>query len=85
MEKAKAALEAEKASGPVATPAPALPTPSPPKPLIEIAQPGLSDAEKKKLDELRKLKEANKLKKQEVKKDDDLGLPKMNAPSLPPV
>ena len=49
------------------------------KELVEIAASGMSDAEKEKLEQLKKLKEANKLKKKETKKDNDLGLPKLTA------
>ena len=44
---------------------------------------GMSDAEMKKLEELRNLKKAGALKKQEPKAD--MGLPKIKADALPPV
>lgn len=44
----------------------------------------MSEAEKKKIEELQKLKKAKKLKKEE-KPSNDLGLPKLNRDALPPV
>lgn len=56
-----------------------------PKELIEISAPaGMSEAERKKLEELSKMKRAGTLKKQEAPKN-DLGLPKLTADALPPV
>lgn len=68
----------------VSTPAPVQPTPSEEPKLIEIKTPGLSEAEQKKLDELRRLKEQAKLKKQTTKKQTD-DLPALKADALPPV
>lgn len=57
------------------------------KPLVEIKGQAPSEAEIKKLEELRRLKEQAKLNKSPSKKPDSKGvdLPKINAPSLPPV
>ena len=73
----------------MATPVPqAMPEPTPvqpPKELIEVAAGNMmSDAEKKKLEELQKLRKEKKLKK-EQKPSNDLGLPKLTADALPPV
>lgn len=57
----------------------------PPKELVEVAGGNMmSEAEKKKLEELQKLRKEKKLKK-EAKPSNDLGLPKLNRDALPPV
>ena len=64
------------------------PNPSQPMELIDVKSgPMMSDAERKKLEELQKLKEAKKLKKQQdkEKKNMDLGLPKLTADALPEI
>ena len=45
----------------------------------------MTDAEKKKLEELQKLKAAKKLKKIDKDKNNDLGLPKLKADALPEI
>ena len=65
-------------------------TPSPQQPLelIDVKSgPIMTDAEKKKLEELQKLKAARKLQKQQDKEklNNDLGLPKLKVDALPEI
>ena len=55
------------------------------KELIEIKAPEQSEAEKRKLEELKQLKKANTLKKSQPKAEDIDQLPKLKADALPPV
>lgn len=57
----------------------------PPADLIEIKTPGLSEAEQRKLEELRKLKAQKNNKKEENQDDEQQNLPKLKADFLPPV